>query len=210
MSFYMTDDFSSTEGDFQCYRAKVAAEDSAKVVEGAYVIVTGHLDNNTHGIQMASGANVVVAEAPKMDTLSIAKALEIGAALEDNTTSAEPYIVVGYVASIDAEYEEEIQSFSLSDSNEAVSGEFKAVNAFIDEPGAKLHDRVAITGYIQKVVAEGVTIIRMEKGKAVIIPEEGIMNINASGVAAKKVVIDGVIYIVRDNKIFNLQGAQVR
>lgn len=210
MSFYMTDDFSATEGDFQCYRAKVAEEDSTNVVQGAYVIVTGHLDNNSHGIQMASGASVVVAEAPKMDTINIARALEIGAALEDNTATKDPYIVVGYVASIDVPYEEEIQSFSLSDSNEAVSGDFKAVNAFIDEPGAELHNRIAITGYIQKVVSGNLTQIRMEKGKAQIIPEEGIKHINASDSVAKKVVIDGVIYIVRDNKVFNLQGAQVR
>lgn len=210
MSFYMTDDFSATEGDFQCYRAKVAAEDSLSIVQGVYVIVTGHLDNNSHGIQMASGASVVIAEAPKMDTINIARALEIGAALEDNTATKDPYIVVGYVASIDVPYEEEIQSFSLSDSNEAVSGDFKAVNAFIDEPGAELHNRIAITGYIQKVVSGNLTQIRMEKGKAQIIPEEGIKHINASDSVAKKVVIDGVIYIVRDNKVFNLQGAQVR
>ena len=29
-------------------------------------------------------------------------------------------------------------------------------------------------------------------------------------VQAKKVVVDGVLYIVRDNKLFNVQGAQVR
>jgi len=27
---------------------------------------------------------------------------------------------------------------------------------------------------------------------------------------AQKVLVDGVIYIIRDNKIFNLQGTQVR
>ena len=27
---------------------------------------------------------------------------------------------------------------------------------------------------------------------------------------AQKVVVDGVIYIVRDNKLFNLQGTQIR
>ena len=27
---------------------------------------------------------------------------------------------------------------------------------------------------------------------------------------AQKVMVDGVVYIVRDNKMFNLQGAQVR
>ncbi len=39
--------------------------------------------------------------------------------------------------------------------------------------------------------------------------EEGIENIVLTE-KAHKVVVDGVIYIVRDNKLFNLQGAQVR
>ena len=40
-------------------------------------------------------------------------------------------------------------------------------------------------------------------------PEEGIEDIVLTE-KAHKVVVDGVIYIVRDNKLFNLQGAQVR
>jgi hypothetical protein len=39
--------------------------------------------------------------------------------------------------------------------------------------------------------------------------EEAIENVVLTE-KAKKVVVDGVIYIVRDNKMFNLQGAQVR
>ena len=41
------------------------------------------------------------------------------------------------------------------------------------------------------------------------VKEEGIENITLTE-KAQKVVVDGVIYIVRDNKMFNLQGAQVR
>ena len=40
-------------------------------------------------------------------------------------------------------------------------------------------------------------------------PEEGIENVVLTE-KAQKVVVDGVLYIVRDNKMFNLQGAQVR
>jgi hypothetical protein len=38
---------------------------------------------------------------------------------------------------------------------------------------------------------------------------EGIENVVLTE-KAKKVVVDGVLYIIRDNKLFNLQGAQVR
>jgi len=41
------------------------------------------------------------------------------------------------------------------------------------------------------------------------VKEEGIENVVLTE-KAKKVVVDGAIYIVRDNKMFNLQGAQVR
>lgn len=41
------------------------------------------------------------------------------------------------------------------------------------------------------------------------VKEQGIENIVLTE-KAQKVVVDGVIYIVRDNKMFNLQGAQVR
>ncbi len=40
-------------------------------------------------------------------------------------------------------------------------------------------------------------------------PEEAIENVVLTE-KAQKVVVDGVLYIVRDNKMFNLQGAQVR
>ena len=41
------------------------------------------------------------------------------------------------------------------------------------------------------------------------VAEQGIENVVLTE-KARKVVVDGVIYIVRDNKLFNLQGAQVR
>ena len=40
-------------------------------------------------------------------------------------------------------------------------------------------------------------------------PEEGIENVTLTE-KAHKVVVDGVLYIVRDNKMYNAQGAQVR
>ena len=40
-------------------------------------------------------------------------------------------------------------------------------------------------------------------------PEEGIENVVLTE-KAQKVVVDGVLYIIRDNKMFNVQGTQVR
>jgi hypothetical protein len=39
--------------------------------------------------------------------------------------------------------------------------------------------------------------------------EQGIENVVLTE-KAQKVVVDGVLYIVRDNKMFNVQGTQVR
>ena len=49
----------------------------------------------------------------------------------------------------------------------------------------------------------------ISKGKLKHAFPEGIENVVLTE-KAQKVVVDGVIYIVRDGKMFNLQGAQVR
>ncbi len=41
------------------------------------------------------------------------------------------------------------------------------------------------------------------------VAEQGIENVVLTE-KAQKVVVDGVLYIVRDNKMFNVQGTQVR
>ncbi len=204
MSFYISDDQFASKSNFQCYRAKVAAADAARAVKGAFVIVTGHLDNNSHGLQMYTGAEVFVGDAPQLDTLTVAKALEIGKALDEGA-STDYYAIKGFVASILSDYEEELQSFVMSDDKEATSGEFRAIEAIIDEPGAQLHDEVLLIGKIEKVS----NVIRVVKGHATVNPGTGIQNVTVSE-KAQKIMIDGVLYIIRDNKIFNVQGTQVR
>ena len=204
MSFYISDDQFASKSNFQCYRAKPAKEDAARAVKGAFVIVTGHLDNNQHGLQMYTGAEVFVGDAPQLDTLTVAKALEIGKALDEGA-STDYYGIRGFVASIIADYEDELQSFVMSDDKEATSGEFRAIDALIDDPGAKLHDDVLLIGKIEKVNG----VIRVVKGHATVNPGTGIQNVTVSE-KAQKIMIDGVLYIIRDNKIFNVQGTQVR
>lgn len=204
--FYMADE-PNVQGDFYAYRATV----DAKVNEGDYVQLFGKIQKyvgSSTTIELSYGTAVHL-EAPKIDTLSVAEALEVGMALEDNTTSEKRYYVRGYVAVIDAEFEEDIQSFTLSDDKAATSGAFKAIDAIIAEPGAKLHDQVILIGHIEKTVEEGVVVISMSKADAQIVWAEGVENIVLTE-QARKVMIDGVIYIIRDNKVFNLQGTQVR
>ena len=82
--------------------------------------------------------------------------------------------------------------------------------ARIAEPGAGLHQKVAIFGRIQHYVdEEGESIIRIDKGSAKLINDEGIENVVLTE-QATKVLVDGVLYIIRDNKMYNIQGARVR
>jgi hypothetical protein len=191
-----------SNSDFYAY----GCSPDSKIVAGDYFCVLGKLQKyvNSKGttIEISNSAATHLT-APKIDTLSIAEVLTLE--LEEGATTEDRVVVIGYVASIESPYEEDLQSFSLSDSEAATTGEFKAVDAEIAEPGAALHDRVAITGKIQK--RDGV--YRMVSGKAVVLGLQGIENVVLTE-KAQKVLIDGVIYIIRDNKIYNLQGTQVR
>ena len=135
-----------------------------------------------------------------------AQALELGNALAAGAKTAERYEVVGYVASILEEYEEGVQSFIMTEDATATTGSFYIGNATIAAPGAVAHDYVGVVGFIEN---DGKYIL-ITNGQATINPAEGIEHININAPKAQKVLMDGVIYIVRDGKIFNLQGAQVR
>ena len=200
-NFYMADD-PTERGNFYAFRTTC----DEKVKDGDYVQLFGkiqkYIGKSGPSLQIGYGKATHLT-APKIDTLSIAEVLTLE--LEEGATTEDRVVVIGYVASIESPYEEDLQSFSLSDSEAATTGEFKAVDAEIAEPGAALHDRVAITGKIQK--RDGV--YRMVSGKAVVLGLQGIENVVLTE-KAQKVLIDGVIYIIRDNKIYNLQGTQVR
>ena len=69
------------------------------------------------------------------------------------------------------------------------------------------HQKVRVIGWVGKDTEGDARILQ---GDAEIVPEEeGIEQIVLTE-KAQKVMVDGAIYIIRDNKLFNLQGAQVR
>ncbi len=200
-NFYMADD-PDVRGDFYAYRAKP----DSKIFAGDYVELFGKIQKYVGSkgttIELSNGS-VKHLEAPKVDTLTVAEvqALE----LAEGATTVERFVVIGYVAAITADFEEDLQSFNLSDDATATTGEFACVDAVIAEPGANLHDQVKIVGKIQKVGGK----FRMVSGKAAVLTPQGIENVVLTE-KVQKVLVDGVIYIIRDNKIFNLQGTQVR
>ena len=216
-TFYMSDTATATYGNFQAYRGKLKAEDAEKLVPGAFVMVTGKIENYNGGdynsYQIALGNVEILVEAPevKIDTVSVAEALEIGQALADNTTTDKPYHVKGYVVkAYDYDTEYNNQNFYMADEADAF-GEFYAFRAKPAEP-VKDGDLIILTGKIKKYVnKEGTkTTIELEYGEVEVIQAaEGIENIVLTE-KAQKVMVDGVMYIVRDGKMYDVRGTQVR
>ena len=78
------------------------------------------------------------------------------------------------------------------------------------QEAAQIGDKVTVTGNITRYDGQDFTTIEISKGSGKIIEKaQGIEDVVLTE-KAQKVMVDGVVYIVRDNKLFNLQGVQVR
>lgn len=200
-NFYMADD-PDARGDFYAYRAKP----DAKINKGDYVQLFGKIQKYVGSkgttIELSNGTATHL-EAPKLDTLTVAEVQTLN--LAEGATTEERYVVIAYVAAITSDYEDNLESFILSDDATATVGGLTCLDAEIAEPGAVLHDNVKVVGKISKVNGA----FRMVGAKAVVLNGEGIQNIVLTE-KVQKIMVDGVIYIIRDNKIYNLQGTQVR
>lgn len=196
------------EGLVQAYRATVLKADAEKVAtKNSYVNVTGYLMKKNGGAQVAQGAITAFVEAPEMDTIhvSVQEAIAAGLELPVEGKSDRIYAVTGFVNLVSEEYADGVESFFLAEAADAEAYNFFASAASIDravEVGAK----VEVVGRLQNADGEIVTI---ENGKARYIPGEGIEHVVLTE-KVQKVVVDGVIYIVRDNKMYDVRGTQVR
>ena len=155
-------------------------------------------------------------EKPEVDTLTAAEALAAAQALEVGAT--QKVVCKAYIANIKTPYSEEFGNITvyLTDDPTSTYGDIQAYRAKCSaEDGAAIaeHDLVLIEGNVTHTqnqdaskdyyeFASGAQLKLLEKA-------QGIENIELTE-KVQKVVVDGVIYIIRDNKMFNLQGAQVR
>ena len=206
MNITMTDKFNRLEGDLTAFRAKIAEADVEKAVSGAYVYVFGALQKHSNGPQIAQGGQITIVEAPKVDTvpITVAQAIEIASSLKKGEEADVFYAVTGYVAE-NIESGEGTQSFWMSDSETETKGDLYIDNVKIAAQAAD-HQQVCVYGWVGKDTEGDARILN---GEAVIMSGEGIEQIVLTE-KAQKVVVDGAIYIIRDNKLYNLQGAQVR
>lgn len=201
-----------------------------KIVFKFYSTYNGGLDNevvvndNEYVVEsMASQARIEKIsiffgeyEKPEVDTLTVAQALEIAQGLEVGAT--QKAVVKAYIAKVKTAYDAQFGNVTvyLTDDATATYGDLQAYRAQCSaEDGAALaeHDLVVVEGNLTHTqnqegtkdyyeFAAGAQLKLLEKA-------QGIENIELTE-KVQKVVVDGVIYIIRDNKMFNVQGTQVR
>lgn len=194
------------------YQATILKADAEKVAAGSYAVVTGYLMKHGSATQIAQGAITAFEEAPTFDTIyaTPSQAQEAGMALEDNKRTQNVYVVTGYVVSANSydPEDDDFQTFLMAD-EKGGQAIFKALNAKVPGNGVKVGDQVTLTGNVFKYVEGADISIYIQNGEVAIIPAEGIENVVLTE-EIQKVIVDGVLYIIRDGKMFNAQGVQVR
>lgn len=152
-------------------------------------------------------------EPVELEPITVNEALEIAKALTpqkgSSATTVEKYAVKGFVVGISSK---NLNTFYLADEKNAY-GEFEAYKCSSIDYEVAEGDLVIVTGRIQHYYGEGDSgeyhSYEISGGTLVHVYGQGIENVTLTE-KAQKVIVDGVVYIVRDGKLFNLQGVQVR
>lgn len=225
-----SDDAHST---LRCYKTGVITitsetEQIGKLVFQFYSTYTGDLDNEVvvnakeWSYTLTNQARIeklsiyfgeyepVVIE---LDTITVTEAIAIAQALTPekgkSATTEKKYAVKGFVVGISST---KTNTYYLADEQGAY-GDFQAYQCATVDYEVAENDLVIVTGKIMHYYGEGSSgeyhNYEISGGALEHVYAQGIENIELTE-KAQKVVVDGVIYIVRDNKMFNLQGAQVR
>ena len=120
-TFKMADTKDAAEGDLVAFKTTILKADTLKLVPGAHVQVTGYLMNYGGTAEIAQGAIAAFVpepgeivdpvDPPTVDpvdpedgTITVAQALEIGAALASGAKTTEEYVIEGYVSNISSFY----------------------------------------------------------------------------------------------------------
>ena len=222
--FFMVDDVNAPDSLFEAYGA-VGMKDNQPypVLEGDKVRVFGKLKKYGTQLEIINPTIEFLVEVPgdrtiepeKMDTINVTEAIAIAAALTPekgkSATTSKTYAVKGFVVGISST---KTNTFYLADEQGAY-GEFQAYQCKTIDSAVAEDDYVIVTGKITHYYGESASSGEYHNyeisGGDLVHTEapQGIENIVLTE-KAQKVVVDGVIYIVRDNKLFNLQGTQIR
>ena len=139
-----------------------------------------------------------------VETITVAQALEIGNALEDNAKTTETYVVEAFVVkAYDFDEQYKNQSFYLSDDATAERGDFfaKYTTGDVVVEG----DKVQVKGKIEKNVKDDKTTIQIYKGVATIVSHVGLKNVKAACKAVK--TIENGQFVIEANGVrYNVLG----
>ena len=215
----------NADGAFEVYRGR--PEEELKV--GWKVVVRDQIKNYKGNTIETATSNCPVtilekAEEEKIDypegVISCDSAEVLAKALADptadnKTVEGQQVKVWGYVTYAYAATEKEgvvKQSAWLADSKSAKNGNVQGAYLQIASMDAAVEkgDLVEIEGTLAKYYkAADNIIVEVINGTMKKVGEQGIENVVLTE-KAQKVMVDGVIYIIRDNKMYNVQGTQVR
>jgi len=209
-NFYMADE-PNVRGEFYAYNA---SPDST-IKDGDYVQLFGKIQKYVGSkgvtIELSYGtATHLEAPAPDVeDTISVAQALEIAKTMtpeagKSDTTEVK-YAVKGYIVATSSSYE---NTWTMAD-EAGVSGEFQAFECYSVDSDVTEGDLVIVVGYITTVNGGSFYKYQIKAGILTHVYAEGIENVTLTE-KAQKVMMDGVMYIIRNGKMYNVQGAQVR
>lgn len=212
------------DGVFKPYNC--TADEGATFGKGDSVVVIGKLYNYGGVIEISGGRVELIQKSGEEETItevSVAEAIAIAMALENGKSTDDRYAVTGYVDSIAIVYSSTYNniSFFLTDDINAPTFDFEAYRVACTAEqaekilvGAKVKVTAALQHYYKAAEGEKPEVNLAETvagGELEILEEapQGIENIVLTE-KVQKVVVDGVVYIVRDNKMFNTLGTQVR
>lgn len=208
-TFYMADD-ADVKGELQAAKCKTDSD----VVMNDYMYVRGKISKyNSQGgntiLQIYQGKGVH-GVAPEIPEITVAEALELAKALTPeagkSVTTEGKYAIKGYVIEVE---DEEEYTFVLSDDPQAESGEFRAFKcASIDAPVAE-GELVIVTGRIETMNIQSFYSYYVNAGVLKHYAPEGVEQVVLTE-KVQKVMIDGAIYIIRNGKMYDVRGAQVR
>ena len=156
---------------------------------------------------------ILIEDAADIETLTVAEACQIALALADNETSSKKYAVVGYVAKVYEAYNAQYKnlSFYMTDDAESTYGDLQCRRAKVAEADSTLAagDRVMIVGKLTNNFYNDKNTAQIYQGEVTVEWKAAIENILV-GTKVDKVIVEGVVYIVRDGKLYDVRGAQVR
>lgn len=184
-------------------------------LENGSVITVKAVYGEYNGNPQAPNAILVENEAD-FDTVNVAQAVEIALALDNGAVSTKKYIIVGYVARIKTEYSAQYKniSFFMTDDPEGTYGDLQVYRGAISEAeGTALaaHDHVLVVGKLKNNFYNDANSAQTDAGAEVSVDwKAAIENILMNDQKINKVIVDGVLYIVRDGKLYTIQGAEVR